>query len=129
MCGGIGKEKYRRQSLTCIFQILLTQVDSTYCCCYPAFFHLCRRSRKEFLGLFEFHHRYFGYLHCNGSTVNSRSNSFERNQLFFCYRRISVIANIENEEKLFKGLSNIFCHRQISVTHGSVIMEFNFILT
>ena len=45
--------------------------------------------------------------------------------IFILYRRISVIANIENREKLFK---NGFCYRQISVTGGSVIARFNCIL-
>ena len=38
--------------------------------------------------------------------------------------QISVIANIENKEKLFKGPKNSFRYRRISVTSGSVIAGF-----
>ena len=36
--------------------------------------------------------------------------------------QISVIGNIENEEKLSKGLDDSFQYRQISVTGGSGIV-------
>ena len=45
--------------------------------------------------------------------------------IFICYRRISVIANIEIKEKLFMGLKTIFCYRRISVAGGSVRAGFN----
>ena len=35
------------------------------------------------------------------------------------------MANIEKEEKLFKGLKITFCYSRISVTGGSVIAGFN----
>ena len=35
---------------------------------------------------------------------------FKGPTIFICYRRISVIANIEIKEKLFKGLKNSFCY-------------------
>ena len=36
-----------------------------------------------------------------------------------------VIANIEIKEKLFKGPENVFCYRRISLTVGSVWVEFD----
>ena len=53
---------------------------------------------------------------------------FKGPTIFILYRRISVIANIENREKHSKGLKNGFCYRRISVTGGSVIDGFNLIL-
>ena len=44
---------------------------------------------------------------------------------FICYRRISVIANIEIKEKLFNGLKDSFCYRRISITGRSVRAGFN----
>ena len=49
---------------------------------------------------------------------------FKGPSIFTCYMWISVIANIENKEKLFKGPKNSFRYRQISVTSGSVIAGF-----
>ena len=54
---------------------------------------------------------------------------FKGPTIFICYRRISVIANIEIKEKLFKGPKDIFCYRRISVTGGSVGAGFNCNLT
>ena len=54
---------------------------------------------------------------------------FKGPTIFICYRRISVIANIEIKEKLFKGPKEIFCYRRISVTGGSVRAGFNCIST
>ena len=34
--------------------------------------------------------------------------------IYICYRRISVIAIIENKEKLFKELKNSFCYKRYS---------------
>ena len=49
---------------------------------------------------------------------------FKGPTISICYRRISVIANIENKEKHFKRLKNSFCYRWISVTGGSIIAGF-----
>ena len=53
-------------------------------------------------------------------SCKSHSAILSSNVLFVCYRQISVIANIENKEKPFKGLENGFCYWQISITGGSV---------
>ena len=53
---------------------------------------------------------------------------FKGPTIFICYRRISIIANIENKEKLFKGLKSGFRYRRISITGGSVRVGFNCIL-
>ena len=45
--------------------------------------------------------------------------------IFISFRRISVIVNVANKEKLFNGLKHSFCYRQISVTGGAVIAGFN----
>ena len=46
--------------------------------------------------------------------------------IFICYRRIFVIANIENKEKPFQELKNGFRYRRISASTGeSVIAGFN----
>ena len=50
---------------------------------------------------------------------------FKGPNIFFCYRRISVIANNENKEQLLKGLTKDFCYKRISVTSGSVTAGFN----
>ena len=50
---------------------------------------------------------------------------FRGQTTFICYRRISVIANIENKENNFKGLTNSFCNRRISIICGSVKAGFN----
>ena len=50
-----------------------------------------------------------------GPTISIRST----------YRRISVIANIENKEKHFQGLKNGFCYKRISITGGSVVARYN----
>ena len=50
---------------------------------------------------------------------------FEGLTIFICYRQMSVIANIEYKEKLFRGPKNGFCYRRISITGGSVIAGFN----
>ena len=56
------------------------------------------------------------------------STDFKGPTIFIYNRWISVIANIENKENLFKGLKNGFCYRRISVTSGTVIAGFNFII-
>ena len=53
---------------------------------------------------------------------------FKGPTIFICYRWISVIANIEIKEKLFKGPKNSFCNRRISITGGPVRAGFNFTL-
>ena len=53
---------------------------------------------------------------------------FKGPTIFILYRWISVIAYIENREKLSKGLKNVFCYRRISITGGSVIAGFKCIL-
>ena len=45
-----------------------------------------------------------------------------------CYRRISVIAIVENEETLFKGLEKRLCYWRISITGMSVLAAFHCIL-
>ena len=60
-----------------------------------------------------------------GLQLTPALTDFKGTIIFICYRRISVIAIIENKEKLFKGLKNSFCYRRISVTGGSVIAGFN----
>ena len=50
---------------------------------------------------------------------------FKGPTIFICYRRISVIANIENKEIFFKRSKNCFGYRRISVTGGSVRAGFN----
>ena len=50
---------------------------------------------------------------------------FKGPTIFICYRQISVIANIEIKEKLFNGLKDSFCYRQISITGRSVRAGFN----
>ena len=50
---------------------------------------------------------------------------FKGPTIFICYRRISVIANIEIKEKFFKGPKGIFCYRRISVTGRAVRAGFN----
>ena len=50
---------------------------------------------------------------------------FKGPTIFICYRRISVIANIEIKEKLRNGLKKSFCYRRISITGGSVRAGFN----
>ena len=57
--------------------------------------------------------------------MTSALTDFKGLTVFICYRRISVIANIENKEKLFRGPKNGLCYRQISVTGGSVTAGFN----
>ena len=46
---------------------------------------------------------------------------YKGSTIFICYRRISVITDMENEEFFFKGLKNAFRHRRISITGGSVM--------
>ena len=50
---------------------------------------------------------------------------FKGPTISICYKRISVIANIENKEILFKGPKNSFRYKPISVTCGSVSAGFN----
>ena len=49
---------------------------------------------------------------------------FKGPTIYICYRRITVIANIEIKEKLFKGLKNSFCYRRISIPGGPVRVGF-----
>ena len=58
-------------------------------------------------------------------TLTPALTNFKGPTIFIYYRRISIIANIENKEKPFKGLKNSFCYRRISLTGGSVIAGFN----
>ena len=50
---------------------------------------------------------------------------FKGPTIFICYRRISVITNIEIKEKLFKKLKESFCYRRIFITDGSARAGFN----
>ena len=50
---------------------------------------------------------------------------FKGPTICICYRQSSVIANIENKEKLFKGLDNVIRYRRIFVTGGSIRAGFN----
>ena len=60
--------------------------------------------------------------------LNPALTDFIGPTIFICYRRISVIANIENKEKLIRGPRNPLHYMQISIHGGSVTPGFNCIL-
>ena len=58
------------------------------------------------------------------SPTNIQLTDFKGPTIFICYRRISVIDNID-KEKLFNGLKNGIRYRQISISGESVGAGFN----